>query len=158
MVRTSPPAHRRVRGILQGPTVADNFKGKRAAFILAGATLAEKHPAGEFQSQFDEVFRAVKATAQDVDTLDDFQGIADVTAQGLIHVGNQSDHFLPMRSPVSTIKRARNSLSAGSFINAPRAGFDIQDEAVDSFGSFLLMMEAQMRDGLSTVAVTSRNA
>ena len=66
--------------------------------------------------------------------------------------------FLPMRSPVSTINSARYAASFSFFMKAPEPVFTSRTSASMPSASFLLMMDAQIRNGLSTVPVTSRSA
>ena len=66
--------------------------------------------------------------------------------------------FLPMRSPVSTMSLARWTESFSVFMNAPLPVFTSSTRPSMPSANFLLMMEAQIRLGLSTVAVTSRRA
>ncbi len=65
---------------------------------------------------------------------------------------------VPARSPVSTISSARNRACSGSRKNAPEPVFTSSTSPPSPAASFLLIIEAQSRYGLSTVAVRSRSA
>ena len=82
-----------------------------------------------------------------------------IRSQRLIHVRDERHHSaLPIRSPVSTMSSARKAASFSVFMNAPEPVFTSSTSASMPSASFLLMMEAQIRYGLSTVPVTSRSA
>ncbi len=65
---------------------------------------------------------------------------------------------LPKRWPVSTISSARKTASFSDFIKAPLPVLTSSTKASMPSASFLLIIEAQIRYGLSTVPVTSRRA
>src|SRR6266404_1139720 len=66
--------------------------------------------------------------------------------------------FFPMRLPVSTSNSARFAASSIFFMKAPDPVFTSSTSASIPSANFLLMMDAQISAGLSTVPVTSRRA
>ena len=66
--------------------------------------------------------------------------------------------FLPMPRPMVTMAWARAFESSKDFMKAPSPVFTSRTSASMPSAIFLLMMEAEMRGRLSTVAVTSRRA
>ncbi len=60
--------------------------------------------------------------------------------------------LVPARFPVATISSARWMASASCFRKAPEPVFTSSTNASRPAASFLLMMDAQIRNGLSTVA------
>src|SRR6266404_3474572 len=71
---------------------------------------------------------------------------------------NSATTFFPMRLPVSTSNSARFAASSIFFMKAPDPVFTSSTSASIPSASFLLMMDAQISAGLSTVPVTSRRA
>jgi predicted TIM-barrel fold metal-dependent hydrolase len=64
---------------------------------------------------------------------------------------------VPALFPVATISSARWMASASCLRKAPEPVFTSSTNASSPAASFLLMMDAQIRNGLSTVAVRSRS-
>ena len=95
---------------------------------------------------------------ENLDAFLDFERVADLPSERLIHICEQRDNFLSHAPPVSTISWASYSASARFFMNAPLPVFTSSTSASIPSAIFLLMIEAQIRKGLSTVAVTSRRA
>ena len=57
--------------------------------------------------------------------------------------------FLPILCPVSTINSARNVESSSVFMNAPEPVFTSSTKPSIPSANFLLMMDEQIKEGLS---------
>ena len=83
--------------------------------------------------------------------------VANALPQGLIHIRDECDGFLAHSAPGLDHQVCKECRVLIRFHERAGASFYVEHQAIDSLRQFLAHDGREIREGLSTVPVTSRN-